>query len=58
MRIEPDPRLSLMRPAWTSLDLDAYKHLRLRDKVVKNHFVGTHGFRTKEDYNYAKRRRR
>lgn len=55
--IEPDPRLSLLRPSWTSEDLHAYKHLRLRDKTVKDHFVSTHGFRTKQDYDFARRRR-
>lgn len=57
MRIEPDPRLSLMRPAWTSEDLYAYRHLHLRDRMLKDHFVSTHGFRTKQDYDFAKRRR-
>ncbi len=57
MRIEPNPRLSLMRPAWTSEDLYAYRHLHLRNRVLKDHFVATRGFRTMEDYNYAKRRK-
>lgn len=55
---EPDPRLSLLRPAWTQANLNAYRHLRLRDRIIENHFTKTHGFRTAEDLAYAKRRRR
>ena len=55
---EPDPRLSLLRPAWIQYDLNAYRHLRLRDRTIENHFIKTGGFRTAEDLAYAKRRRR
>ena len=51
-------RLSLLRPGWTQYDLNAYQHLHLRDKIVKDHFVKTEGFRTMEDLRYAKRRYR
>ena len=57
MRMEPDPQLSLMRPAWTSENLNAYRNLYLQKQIVKDHFVRTRGFRTVEDYNYARRRR-
>lgn len=50
--------LSLLRPSWTQYDLHAYRHLRLRDKIIKDHFIVTRGFRTIEDLRYAKRGQR
>lgn len=55
---EPDPRLSLLRPAWLQIDLNAYRHLRLRDRTIENHFTRTHGFRTLTDLQFAEKRRK
>jgi len=47
--------LSLLRPAWTQYDLHAYRHIHTVKGIVKDHFIVTRGFRTKEDLGYTNR---
>lgn len=41
--------LSICRPAWTSADMQAYKHLHLQKKTIPNYFIKTKGFANVRD---------
>jgi len=41
--------MSVLRPAWTSNDLHAYKHLHLSKVKVTNFFDQSRGFASKKD---------
>jgi len=43
-------KLSICRPAWTSTDLFAFRHLHLQKKTVQNYFVKTKGFASTRDF--------
>lgn len=42
-------KLSICRPAWTSDDMCAFRHLHLQKKIVQNHFIEARGFASKRD---------
>lgn len=41
--------MTVLRPAWTQDDLNAYNHLHLSKVKVENHFIKTRGFASKRD---------
>ena len=41
--------LSICRLAWTSNDMQAYRHLHLQKKTIQDYFIRTQGFANVRD---------